>query len=125
MLTQRLSTCSRLLVIDQVSCSENGCHKPRKAALKVIQTKVVPMHISDHIDPKQAGVNHGLEMVRHARFRPSQTQCATGEVPAGSEHADKLQPHRIAQRLKHLRQLHILYPWVENDLHFDIVADKD
>ena len=54
------------------------------------------MDIPDHIDAQQAGVNHCLEVVRHARLRPSETESATGQVLLSGQHTHKLQAHRIA-----------------------------
>ena len=44
------------------------------------------MNVADNIDAKQARINHGLEVVRHARFRPSEAESATGQILFGSHH---------------------------------------
>ena len=61
------------------------------------------MNVADNTDAKQARINHGLEVVRHARFRSSQTESATRQILFGRQHVHKFQSHWIAERLKHLR----------------------
>ena len=66
LLTSTMLPYPRRLLMGLIRYSQNGQQQPRKATLKVVQAKVVQMNIANDIDTKQARINHGLEMVRHA-----------------------------------------------------------
>ncbi len=103
---------------DRFRGTEDGNHQPRESSFKVIKPQIVQMDVAGNIHAKQARVNHGLKVMRHARLRPSQAERTTGEIPFSRQHSHELQPHGIAEGMEHFCQVQILRPRVGNNLHF-------
>ena len=101
----------------RIANSKDGRKQSRESAIEIVQPQVVHVNVADNIDTKQTCIDHQFEVMRHARFRPPETQRTAGKILFGREHAHERQPHWITEGLKHFGQLQILYTRMDNKLH--------
>ena len=90
--------------------------------LKVVQAQVVQVSVSCDVDTQQTRIDHGLEVVRHTRFRSSQAKRTAGKIRFSGKHTHERQAHRVTEGLKDLGQFQVLNARMGYNLHFDIVA---